>query len=259
MSRTGMVNYHVHKPERQAFEIDAGGIEGNLVSPELMTTEIALTDLRDGNATAAFEADGFAFAKAPTRVTDFARQVDWQAVYDRELDALLRQAIGAQEVIVFDHTLRTDDPRAKRRPARHVHSDYSPQGAEKRLLDILGPDRAAAWATGHYAFINVWRPVENPINSAPLAFVRPSSVAKGDWIEIDLIYPDRRGQVMGLVADTRHEWVYLSRMTPDEVVYFNIYDNSGRTPVAHSAIDRVEDPNVTTIRKSVESRTLVRF
>jgi len=64
---------------------------------------------------------------------------------------------------------------------------------------------------------------------------------------------------MGLAANPDHAWVYMSKMTPDEVAYFNIYDNRGRPSVAHSALDMVEDPNVTTIRKSIESRTLVRY
>ncbi|WP_302477036.1 hypothetical protein [Ruegeria atlantica] len=29
MQRSGIVNYHVHKPLRQVFELDAGGFEGN--------------------------------------------------------------------------------------------------------------------------------------------------------------------------------------------------------------------------------------
>lgn len=258
MLPTGTVNYHVHKPGRQAFEIDAGGIVGNLVSPELAPTEVTLTNLRDGTATTDFTRDGFAYAHAPTQVADFTA-TGWQARYDQELTRLLKQEINASDVILFDHTLRVDDPNADRRPARNVHSDYSQQGAENRLVDILGADEAAIWAQGHYAFINVWRPVENPINSAPLGFVRPSSVAQQDWIEIDLLYPDRHGHIMGLAANPQHEWIYQSQMTPDEVVYFNIYDNNGQPSVGHSAIDRVEDPTVKTIRKSIESRTLVRF
>jgi hypothetical protein len=152
-----------------------------------------------------------------------------------------------------------DDPNAERKPARNVHTDYSDAGAHQRLIDVLGADAAAEWSAGHYAFINVWRPIEAPINSAPLGFVRPSSVPDEDWILLDLIYPDRRGHIMGLVANPAHEWIYRSRMTPDEVVYFNIYDHRGRPAVAHSALDLVEDPSVHTIRRSIESRTLVRF
>ena len=64
---------------------------------------------------------------------------------------------------------------------------------------------------------------------------------------------------MGLVGNRKHEWIYQSKMTPDEVAIFNIYDNRGRPSIGHSAIDLIEDPNVNTIRKSIESRTLVRY
>jgi len=64
---------------------------------------------------------------------------------------------------------------------------------------------------------------------------------------------------MGLVGNEHHEWLYQSKMTPDEVVYFNIYDNQGLPSIAHSALDMVEDESVKTIRKSIESRTLVRY
>lgn len=259
MSRTATVNYHVHRPERQAFQIDAGGIVGNLISPELIETQISLNDVRKGEANTSFAADGIAFAHVDTSVNTFTESDDWKTAYDAELKALLVRELDAKEVIIFDHTLRVDDPSSDRKPARNVHSDYSREGAEKRLVDILGAERASQWSLGHFAFINVWRPIENPINSAPLGFIRPSSVSENDWILIDLIYPDRRGHIMGLAANDGHEWIYQSRMTPEEVAFFNIYDNRGLPSVGHSAVDLVEDPGIHTIRKSLESRTLVRL
>lgn len=258
MTHSGAVNFHDHKPVPQAFEIDAGGIVGNLISPELVATEVALKDQRDCRTSADFPGAGYAFARVPTGVADFEAD-GWQNLYDAELTSLMQLDVGAKEVIVLDHTVRIDDPDADRHPARNVHSDYSPKGARKRIVGILGVERAANRAAGHYAFINVWRPVGNTINSAPLGFVRPSAVADTDWTEIDLIYPDRKGQIKGLAACAQHERVYRSRMTPDEIVFFNIYANAGRPPVGHSAIDLAEDPNVTTIRKCIESPTLVRF
>ena len=259
MTNTATVNYHVHKPFRQAFKLDAGGIEGNLISPELAETTVPLLDVRAGDVAPHFNDVSVGFATAPSAVTSFADTGDWQATYDAELTDLLQAEVAAKEVVIFDHTVRVDDPNATRKPARNVHSDYSQQGAEQRLIDILGPEKAAEWAEGHFAFINVWRPVANPINSAPLGFVLPDSVSEDDWLLLDLIYPDRKGQIMGLVANPNHRWVYQSKMTPDEVAYFNIYDNRGRASIAHSALDRVEDPSVTTIRQSIESRTLVRL
>ena len=48
-------------------------------------------------------------------------------------------------------------------------------------------------------------------------------------------------------------------MTPDEVALFNIYDNRGLASVGHSAIALVEDASITSVRQSIESRTLVRY
>lgn len=259
MSQTATVNYHARKPERQAFKLDAGGIVGNLISPELVPTTVSVVDERAGGATTRFADASVAFTEAPTKVASFEAKDGWRETYDHELIQLLRAEVNAQEVVIFDHTVRVDDPDADRKPARNVHSDYSVDGAEQRLIDILGADRAMEWAEGHYAFINVWRPVEAPINSTPLGFILPQSVAKEDWILLDLIYPDRMGQIMGLAANPDHEWIYRSKMTPDEVAYFNIFDNRRRPSVAHSAMDMVEDPNLQTIRKSIESRTLVRY
>lgn len=259
MTRTATVNYHVHKPRQQAFEMDAGGIVGNLIAPELAATQVTVWDVRSIDVATRFEDTSVGFAAFPTTVETFDTNDFWQRIYDAELAELLANKAGAQEVVVFDHTVRVDDPEVVRKPARNVHSDYSSDGAKQRLIDILGEDKAAEWSQGHYAFINVWRPIEAAINSAPLGFVRPNSVAEDDWILLDLIYPDRKGQIMGLAANADHEWLYMSKMTPDEVAYFNIYDNQGRPSIAHSALDMVEDPTVQTIRKSIESRTLVRY
>ena len=257
MPRTGIVNYHRHSNRRQAYKIDASGIPGRLESPEQVPTAVALHDVRAHPRGVCFDEDGIAFVTAPTRVAPTGG--DWQHRYEAELHALLARELGAGEVRVFDHTVRVDDPEALRRPARNVHTDYSAAGARARLDMLLGEEEAVLWDAGHYAFVNVWRPVSGTVQSAPLGFVRPRTVQPEDWVTLDLIYPDRVGQIMGLVSNPAHEWLYRSAMTPDEVVLFNIYDNRGRAPVAHSAIDLVAPAAPGTIRQSLESRTLVRF
>lgn len=259
MTRTARVNYHVHKPERQAFELDAGGIVGNLISPELLPTDVNVLDIRQEDTAVSFAKDAVAFAEFPTSVVSFGDGSSWQDTYDAELTTLLKEQLGAKDILIFDHTVRIDDPDAIRKPARNVHSDYSEEGARQRLIDLLGEETAKVWSKGHFAFINVWRPVDDPINSAPLGFVRPSSVDPGDWVLLDLIYPDRKGQILGLVGNPGHQWLYQSKMRPDEVAFFNIYDNQGLPSIAHSALDMVENEGVRTIRKSIESRTLVRY
>lgn len=259
MSVNASVNYHVHKPERQAFHIDAEGIKGNLVSPELLATQIHVEDARSQTGSATFSKDSIRFLNHPTKANITRENENWRNTYDQELSSILTDEFNASEVVIFDHTIRVDEPNAVRPPARNVHSDYSADGARQRLIDILGAQKAAEWAKGHYAFLNIWRPLENPINSAPLGFIRPSSLDDEDWVLLDLIYPDRVGQILGVVGNPNHKWIYQSKMTPDEAVVFNIFDNQGLPSVAHSALDMTEDTNIKTIRKSIESRTLVRL
>ena len=259
MQVSASVNYHVHKDAPQAFEFDVDGIVGNLVSPDLVTTHIKVNDLRDQVRPNTFDEDGIAFVNAPSAVSDFTSGNDWQSTYDDELKQLLKAEIGAKDVIVFDHTVRIDDPSAARRPARNVHNDYNQAGAEQRLIDIVGEDRADAFHKAGYGFVNVWRPVEHKIQSSPLGFIRPRSMSANDWMDIGLIYPDRFGQILGVAANPKHEWFFMSEMTPDEAVIFNIYDNTGRPHLAHSALDLPGDDQVTVPRKSIESRTLVRY
>ncbi|MEM1263272.1 MAG: CmcJ/NvfI family oxidoreductase [Pseudomonadota bacterium] len=259
MQTTAFVNYHVKSPNRQAFEFDVDGQIGKLVSPELKRTRVRVDDLRDGVDPVRFDNDGIAFEQHSSSVDAFERDDDWIPGYDNELVKLLQDRIGAQEVIVFDHTVRIDDPNAARKPARNVHNDYSEAGAKQRLIDLVGQQRAGEFESGHYAFINVWRPIEQPIQSSPLGFIRPRSVTADDWMNIDLIYPDRVGQILGVAANRHHEWFYLSGMTPDEVAIFNIYDNTGRAHLGHSALDLDSNGEALPLRKSIESRTLVRF
>jgi hypothetical protein len=259
MTTTATVNYHIHKPERQAFELDAGGVLGNLISPELLATQVTVHDVRVGDAEITFKQASVGFAEFETDVDVLRNDDTWQPTYDAQIQKFLKKELDSEEVIVFDHTVRIDDDLSDRKPARNVHSDYSNDGAKRRLIDLLGREQAAVWSAGHYAFINVWRPIESAINSSPLGFVLPDTVDEEDWILLDLIYPDRQGQILGLVANPAHRWVYQSKMTPNEVAYFNIYDNRGRSPIAHSALDMVENPEIHTVRKSIESRTVVRF
>lgn len=253
------VNYHVKSNEVQAFHFDVNGVVGNLISPELISVKVPVTDIRKKTYSVNFNKDGITFINAPTKVHGFDESEAWASDYESELTAILQQQIKAKEVIVFDHTVRIDDPNATRRPARNVHNDYSEAGVEKRLLDILGAQKAQEFQQGHFGFVNVWRPVEYTIPSSPLGFICPRSMQEDDWMNIELEYPDRKGQILGVAENKTHEWFYQSDMTPEEAIIFNIYDNRGRPHLAHSALDMEGDTAVTKPRKSIETRTLVRY
>lgn len=253
------VNYHIQSDEPQNFQFDVDGIIGNIIPPELVTTSIEVEDIRDNSSALEFEKDGIRFEKKASQIKDFIHSSDWEDSYNEELQNLLIDKLDAKEVVVFDHTIRIDDPDSPRTPARNVHNDYSKAGAEERLIDILGQEKASQFSDGHYGFVNVWRPVEDVIRSSPLGFIRPKSIAAEDWMNIGLVYPDEVREILGVAANSHHDWFYQSLMTPEEVVIFNVYDNQGLPYIAHSALDMVSNQKPLSIRKSLESRTIVRY
>jgi len=259
MAVQASVNYHVKSAEPQAFVFEADGVEGRLDAPELVPTNITARDVRGAAQQFRFDTDGIVFVQHSSGIATFDSQADWQQTYDREIEALLKQQLAAKEVVIFDHTVRIDDPEAVRRPARNVHNDYNKAGAEQRLIDIVGEQRVQDFHAGGFAFVNVWRPIKNTIRSSPLGFINPRSMSTDDWMDIGLVYPDRFGQILGVAENDHHEWFYQSEMTPDEVVIFNIYDSTGRPHLAHSALDLPGDDKVAVPRMSIETRTLVRF
>lgn len=259
MNVNAAVNYHVVSDKPQAFVFDVDGISGNILAPELSETLVEVEDIRNNTHSLDFDTDGIVFRRSPSKIQSFTNNNNWQQEYDQEVTTLLQKTIGATEVIVFDHTVRVDQQDAVRKPARNVHNDYSAKGAEQRLIDLLDEDRASEFSQGRFGFVNVWRPVDNTITSSPLGFIHPNSIKPEDWLTIELLYPDREGQILGVTANPNHKWFYQSQMSPEEVVIFNIYDNKGRSHLAHSALDITQQPQSSLPRKSIETRTLVRY
>lgn len=259
MNVNAAVNYHVVSDKPQAFVFDVDGISGNILAPELSETLVEVEDIRNNTHSLDFDTDGIVFSRSPTKTQSFTNDSNWQQEYDQEVTTLLQKTIGATEVIVFDHTVRVDQQDAVRKPARNVHNDYSAKGAEQRLIDLLGEDLASEFNQGRFGFVNVWHPVDNTITSSPLGFIHPNSIKPEDWLTIELLYPDREGQILGVTANPNHKWFYQSQMSPKEVVIFNIYDNKGRSHLAHSALDIAQQPLSSLPRKSIETRTLVRY
>jgi hypothetical protein len=251
---TGTIHYHAPWEPSPAILIDADGVAGRRIDPPLEAREVQLVDARD--TPVAFASDGIAFVEAPTDATDF-QDPEVLRRYEEALAQVVAEVTGAREVVIFDHTVRTDD--SARPPARHAHGDYTAASARQRLTDVLGEERARDWAEGRFGIVNAWRPVGAPVERAPLAFARPDTVAPEDWVDIDIVYPDRRGRITGLLPSSTHEWVYRSRMTPDELAVFRVHDSAGLPAVAHAAVDLAEVPADAPVRRSVESRILVRL
>ena len=203
--------------------------------------------------------NGFALLKKPSVERDFKDEAAITGAYYDECAALVRGATGAKRVLVFDHTLRGPDQ--PREPVMRVHNDYTEKSAPQRVRDLL-PDEADTLLGQRYVFINVWRPIGHAVIDTPLALCDAASFTDDDLIMTDLVYKDRVGEIASVRHDSRHRWVFFSRMTPDEVVLIKCHDTArdGRARLSfHSAFVDPNAPADAKPRQSIEIRTIALF
>jgi hypothetical protein len=223
-------------------------------------------ELRDGReGKFSLDENGFTFVEHRTAVRDFLSE-NLQQVYYPEVAALIQKIAGARRVHVFDHTLRSGDEGEReakllREPVLSAHNDYTEWSGPNRVRELL-PDEAETLLKGRFAIIQVWRAINQPIQSNPLAIADAKSVAEEDLLIAERRYPHRVGQTYRLKYNPQHRWVYFPQMRRDEALVFKVYDSAkdGRarfTP--HTAFDDPSTPPGAPPRQSIEARALAFF
>jgi hypothetical protein len=213
-----------------------------------------------------FEREGFRFVPNRTEVGNFFDEDEIRRVYYPECVELIKQVSGAKRVVVFDHTLRTaSDNQRETQKIRdivsRVHNDYTECSGPQRVRDIMG-DEAEALLAGRFAVIQVWRPINNPVESHPLAICDAQTVKPETLVINERRYPDRIGQTFAITYDADQRWYWFPRMRPDEALVFKVYESlrDGRARwTAHTAFKDPTAPPHTRPRESIEIRTLAFF
>ncbi len=123
-----------HRP--QMFKPTPGQTEGRRTGDfELRTVPIA-----DGRHLAehfSLDREGFELSRHATAVADFLDDDEVRSIYYPEVERLVRDATGASQVVIFDHTVRIDDVQKSlandtRTPVRTVHNDYTLKSGPQR-------------------------------------------------------------------------------------------------------------------------------
>ena len=210
--------------------------------------------------------NGFVFVEHRTAVRDFLAKTELENIYYPEVAALIAQISGARRVHVFDHTLRSGDEGEReakllREPVLSAHNDYTEWSGPNRVRELL-PDEADGLLKKRFAIIQVWRAIDQPIESNPLAIADAKSVAPEDLLIAERRYPHRVGQTYRLKHSPLHRWFYFPRMRRDEALVFKVYDSEkdGRarfTP--HTSFDDPSTPVGAAPRQSIEARALAFF
>jgi hypothetical protein len=212
------------------------------------------------------DVQGFELRAHRTAVTEFSDERVIRDVYYPEAEALIKQATGAEKVVIFDHTLRFSVPghgeEGVREPVRFVHNDQTFVSGPRRVRDHLPAEEAAARLEGRFAIVNVWRPIGSVVETWPLAVCDGRTIEPEDLVPSDLIYRDKVGETYAFVYRPRHRWFYFPRLCPDEVLLLKIYDSKTSDAArlsAHTAFEDPTSPPDASPRRSIELRTLVFF
>ena len=210
--------------------------------------------------------NGFVFVEHKTKVRDFFDKAELETVYYAEVAALIQQQSGAKRVHVFDHTLRSGDEGEReakliREPVLSAHNDYTDWSGPNRVRELMGSE-ADELLSRRFAIIQVWRAINQPIESNPLAIADAKSVAPDDLLIAERRYPHRVGQTYRLKYSPRHRWFYFPRMRRDEALVFKVFDSEkdGRarfTP--HTSFEDPSTPPGAPPRQSIEARALAFF
>jgi hypothetical protein len=212
------------------------------------------------------DGQGFVFVEHNTKVKDFFDSEQLESVYYPEVEQLIKDASGASRVVIFDHTLRSGDETERetkliREPVLSAHNDYTEWSGPQRVREAL-PDEAEALLARHFAIIQVWRAINQPIRANPLAVADAKSVEMEDLLVAERRYPHRVGQTYRLKYNPNHRWFYFPEMRRDEALVFKVYDSEkdGRarfTPHT-SFVDPAFPPNAPP-RQSIEVRAFAFF
>jgi hypothetical protein len=233
------------------------------------TNDLRTMTVRNGRMLAdrfSLDENGFVFVEHETKVADFFDAEQLQAVYYPEVEQLIKAVSGALRVVIFDHTLRSGEEAEReekliREPVLSAHNDYTEWSGPNRVREFL-PDEADDLIKRRFAIIQVWRAINQPIQSNPLALADAKSVAMEDLLIAERRYPHRVGQTYRLKYSPDHRWFYFPEMRRDEALVFKVYDSEkdGRarfTP--HTSFEDPTSPPNARPRQSIEVRAFAFF
>lgn len=211
--------------------------------------------------------EGFELVQAPSNYVDFSNDAAIRRYYYREVERVLKAATGAAKVIAFDHNIRNAARAARREPGirepvSRAHNDFTARsGHERARLELEARGVAVdPLMFGHFAIINLWRPIGRPVEKWPLALCDATTIQDNDLVASDLVYRDRVGETYSLTYHARQRWYYFPRLEADEAILIKGYDsreNGVARFTPHTAFHDTTARFCAPERESIETRALV--
>lgn len=248
------------------YHASVAGGEPSQYDGEFQIRAVTIGNARERLQDFDLDREGFALVGHDTAVSDFYRDSQIEDIYDREIESLVREYTGAARAYVFDHTRRADSQAMRvdkhvREPVPLIHNDYSDRSARQRVRDML-PAEAEGLLARRFAIINVWRSIEGPVLTMPLALCDAGTVDDDDLIPVERRARDRIGELQLAVFNDKHRWFYFPDMAETEALLFKTHDSAtdGRARRSlHSAFKDPTTPASAPPRQTIESRVFAFF
>ncbi|MCJ1227689.1 hypothetical protein MMC12_004345 [Toensbergia leucococca] len=221
---------------------------------------VTLCDIRGQESSFSINTNAFqALSNISSNEHSFSNDAAIKQTYYPEVEKLILEHVpGATRVLLFDHTIRRADPGASRAPVTRVHIDQTPAAAEARVRNHLPDEEAEQLLKGRYRIINVWRPLNGPVQSFPLGFADSTTVGDDSLVGIEHRYPDRTGETAAVKHTKEQRWYYWSGMQDSERLLLECFDSKNLgARVPHTAFVDPRTPDGAKPRESIEVRALV--
>lgn len=245
------------KPHNYVEKPPAGQPQRNFGATEIKLT---VQDIRDRESEFYLDKDAFQAVKGiSSEEKDFTDDEHIKAVYYPEVVKLLLDNVpGAHKVTLFDHTVRRSNPDAPRAPVTRVHVDQTARSTEWRVK-LHDPEEAEELLKGRYRIINVWRPLNGPVQASPLGFASADTTEDHDLVPVEHRYPHRTGETAAVRHNKGQQFYYWSGMQNDERLFLKCYDSKDGVGqrVPHTAFVDPRTPEGARGRESIEVRALV--
>ncbi|KAM3421580.1 hypothetical protein BST61_g1967 [Cercospora zeina] len=272
--------YKALRPYTMACKVEEGFPTNNLVfeyGPEELITDIR--GLKPGELS--LEKNGMVVVPhqftQPTTDEEAIKKPGGYLDEVREFvsDVMTKEGIPVEEVRIINWVFRTSalykelfanvdmtgrDLQAHA-PDNYVHNDCNYYGGDKRIRAMLGEETDKILGSKRVRLINVWKPINNPVEDCQLAICDASTVQHEKCIHGDfIITPDYVSQTNYAAPCEEQKWYWISNQQVDEPILFKQHDtdvSSNTRYCPHTAFWRNDPRECRVPRESLEVRVLV--
>ncbi|THZ59804.1 hypothetical protein D6C85_09953 [Aureobasidium pullulans] len=235
------------------------------------------TDLRGREDKLRMEKDGFELVNYPTPVPvslDYSVQ-DLTSDYLVATSKWLQERFNAEKVLCYAYRYRKTGSEGEWEGTAHdigtrvkpdsstasPHVDQTLDGGLRRAQRHMTDEEVSKYLNGDWRIriVNIWRPLDHPVEDSPLAFCDYKSIDSSDLIAADRVSEQYAGEVYYLRYNQGQQWHWFSNQTPDEIALFLSYDSHPQGPqfCAHASFKHPDATGDTIKRHSVEVRSIV--